>query len=107
MSSLYRDAGGGLPGNDDLGALSSWYVWAALGAYPETPGVAGLALAAPIFPAVTLHYATGRTLRFITLPAVRPEHPNAPIATLDGRPLTSAWLALSRLHTNSTMVFWR
>jgi putative alpha-1,2-mannosidase len=25
---------GGLPGNDDSGALSSWYVWAALGLFP-------------------------------------------------------------------------
>ena len=25
---------GGLPGNDDSGALSSWYVWASLGLFP-------------------------------------------------------------------------
>jgi putative alpha-1,2-mannosidase len=29
---------GGLAGNDDLGEMSSWYVWSALGMYPETPG---------------------------------------------------------------------
>jgi hypothetical protein len=42
------------PGNDDLGAMSSWYVWAAIGLYPVTPGTADLALASPLFPTVVL-----------------------------------------------------
>ena len=37
-------------GNDDLGGLSAWYVWSALGLYPETPGTADLALGSPVFP---------------------------------------------------------
>jgi predicted alpha-1,2-mannosidase len=41
LLTLYSDASDGLPGNDDLGALSSWYVWAAIGLYPEIPGVDG------------------------------------------------------------------
>ena len=47
---LYSDTSADEPGNDDLGALSSWYVWAALGMYPVTPGTADLALASPLFP---------------------------------------------------------
>ncbi|WP_323122843.1 GH92 family glycosyl hydrolase [Burkholderia alba] len=44
------DAGpGGLPGNDDLGAVSAWYVWSALGLYPVVPGVGGLAVSSPQF----------------------------------------------------------
>ncbi len=35
---IWTDAPGGLAGNDDLGEMSSWYVWSALGMYPETPG---------------------------------------------------------------------
>jgi hypothetical protein len=46
----YADAPVDEPGNDDLGALSSWYVWAALGLFPVTPGAADLALASPLFP---------------------------------------------------------
>ena len=34
----YADAPVDEPGNDDLGALSSWYVWAAIGLFPVTPG---------------------------------------------------------------------
>jgi predicted alpha-1,2-mannosidase len=39
--------GTGIPGNDDLGAMSSWLVWAMLGIYPELPGVGGWTLTAP------------------------------------------------------------
>ena len=35
---LYSTAPDGYPGNDDLGTLSSWYVFGALGLYPEVPG---------------------------------------------------------------------
>ena len=44
-----RDAGGE-PGNDDLGAMSSWLVWSYLGMYPESPGAPVLVLGAPVFP---------------------------------------------------------
>ena len=59
---LYADAPVDEPGNDDLGAISSWYVWAALGLYPVTPGRADLALASPLFPVVDLTLPDGRHL---------------------------------------------
>ena len=58
----YADAPVDEPGNDDLGALSSWYVWAALGFFPVTPGTANLALASPLFPSVTVSLPDGRRL---------------------------------------------
>jgi predicted alpha-1,2-mannosidase len=54
LDSVYSDTPGGEPGNDDLGAMSSWYVWGSLGMYPETPGAPVLALGAPVFPRVRL-----------------------------------------------------
>jgi len=39
---LFTPTPGGLPGNDDAGALSAWYVFAALGRYPLYPGSARL-----------------------------------------------------------------
>jgi predicted alpha-1,2-mannosidase len=58
----YADAPVDEPGNDDLGALSSWYVWAALGLFPVTPGSGDLALASPLFPSVTITLSDGRHL---------------------------------------------
>jgi predicted alpha-1,2-mannosidase len=46
---LYSPAAAGYPGNDDLGTLSSWYVFGALGLYPEVPGVGVLAIGSPLF----------------------------------------------------------
>ncbi len=62
VDSQYADAPVDEPGNDDLGALSSWYVWAAIGLYPVTPGSADLALASPLFPDVVLTLSDGKTL---------------------------------------------
>src|ERR1051325_12179326 len=47
MTDGFNTSAGGLPGNDDLGATSAWYVWAALGMYPATPGADTLALHGP------------------------------------------------------------
>ena len=58
----YADAPVDEPGNDDLGAISSWYVWAALGLFPVTPGSADLALASPLFPSVTITLPDGHRL---------------------------------------------
>jgi putative alpha-1,2-mannosidase len=49
---------GGLPGNDDSGGLSSWYVWASLGLFP----IAGQSLFlvnAPAFSHATIHAGDG------------------------------------------------
>ncbi len=46
---LYGTSPDGYPGNDDLGTLSSWYVFGALGLYPEVPGVGVLAIGSPLF----------------------------------------------------------
>ena len=60
--SEYADTPVDEPGNDDLGALASWYVWAALGLFPVTPGEANLELASPLFPSVTITLPDGRHL---------------------------------------------
>jgi predicted alpha-1,2-mannosidase len=55
LDNVYANTPGGEPGNDDLGAMSSWYVWGALGMYPETPGAPVLALGAPLFPVIRMN----------------------------------------------------
>jgi predicted alpha-1,2-mannosidase len=60
---LWSDTPGGLGnGNDDLGAMSAWYVWSALGMYPMTPGTATLALGSPLFTQAQVTLPSGNTL---------------------------------------------
>ncbi len=50
----FSNTPGGLPGNDDLGSTSSWFVWSALGFYPVCPGNPVYAIGAPLFREVNL-----------------------------------------------------
>ncbi|HEY9179948.1 MAG TPA: GH92 family glycosyl hydrolase, partial [Candidatus Baltobacteraceae bacterium] len=49
LTTLYADAPDGIPGNDDLGTMSAWYVWCALGLYPINPAVREFDIGAPLF----------------------------------------------------------
>ena len=53
MAYHFSDTPGGLPGNDDSGALSSWYVWNAIGLFP-VPGQGLFLVGSPIFDSVQL-----------------------------------------------------
>ena len=68
---LYSPTPAGYPGNDDLGTLSAWYVFGALGLYPAQPGTGTLALATPLFERAEVKLAQRRRL-VITAPGSRP-----------------------------------
>ncbi|WP_183559807.1 GH92 family glycosyl hydrolase [Mucilaginibacter sp. SP1R1] len=57
----YKNSPDGLPGNDDLGAMSSAYVFNAMGFFPVSPGRPEYAIGSPIFKSVKLHLANHKT----------------------------------------------
>jgi predicted alpha-1,2-mannosidase len=59
---LWTNTPGGIPGNDDAGTMSSWYVFSALGMYPQVPSRAELVLSAPVFPFAAVHTGLGKTI---------------------------------------------
>ncbi|AYL96724.1 GH92 family glycosyl hydrolase [Mucilaginibacter celer] len=61
MLQRFGNSPGGLPGNDDLGSTSSWYMFSAMGIYPVCPGRPYYAIGAPLFKSVTLHLPKGKT----------------------------------------------
>ena len=65
MEENYNPTPGGLPGNDDCGTLSAWYVFSAIGFYPANPVSGDFRLGSPVFKKVTLHlnqkYYKGKT----------------------------------------------
>lgn len=63
QTQLFSNTAGGLPGNDDLGAMGSWYVWSALGLYPLISGTDTLVIGSPLFPRAVVHLSNGRDIR--------------------------------------------
>ena len=55
LNEQYSSKIDGLPGNDDLGTMGAWYVFACIGLYPEIPGVGGFTVNTPIFSSVKVH----------------------------------------------------
>ena len=49
----------GLPGNDDLGTMSAWYVFAAIGLFPQVPGRAEMLVGSPVFTRVVIDRGNG------------------------------------------------
>ena len=102
VDEAFTTAPGGLPGNDDLGATSSWLVWAALGLYPAIPGVGGLVIGSPLFGDATVRLGGGKALR-ITAAGAPARYVQS--ATLDGVPLARTWLPWERLARGATLRF--
>jgi putative alpha-1,2-mannosidase len=95
LTTVYADSPGGEPGNDDLGSMSSWYVWASLGMFPETPGTPVLALGAPIFPHVEMRLANGHQVRMSAPGASTTTFVDA--LTVNGKPWSADWLPATLL----------
>ena len=74
VTTLYGPTPDGEPGNDDLGAMSSWYVWAAMGMYPEVPGRGELVLGSPLFAHITITLGNGRSI-VVDAPGATPATP--------------------------------
>lgn len=49
LSTLYHNNRDGLPGNEDCGQMSAWYVMSAIGLYPTCPGNSEYAITTPLF----------------------------------------------------------
>ena len=55
LATEYTNYDGGIPGNDDSGQMSAWYVFSAMGFYPVSPGSGEYQLSSPIFSEVELN----------------------------------------------------
>jgi len=94
LNTLWSTWPDGIPGNDDLGAMSSWYVWAAMGIYPGIPGRAELLLTSPLFPRVVIRRANGTTIT-IRASEAGPGKPYVRSLRVNGAPSQRSWLPAS------------
>jgi predicted alpha-1,2-mannosidase len=96
----------GAPGNDDLGALSSWYVWAALGLYPSTPATPILTVNAPLFDRVVIALPQGKSIRISAPGASGPNHLKYISGlSVDGVGTDHTWVPESIIRTGGELKF--
>jgi predicted alpha-1,2-mannosidase len=96
---LFSPTPAGYPGNDDLGTLSAWYVFGALGLYPSQPGTGTLALANPLFPRAEVRLAHGKRLVIST----EGGGPYVAGLKLDGKPHDRPWTTYCELAAGGTL----
>jgi predicted alpha-1,2-mannosidase len=102
LATLFAATPSGLPGNDDLGTLSAWYVWNALGLYPAIPGVGGLSIVGPLFSSATIALPSGSRLEISSSGG---SGPFVRSLSLDGRRYDSSWLPIGRIADGGRLQF--
>ncbi|MFJ7965469.1 lectin [Streptomyces sp. NPDC096324] len=102
---IWANTPGGLAdGNDDLGAMSAWYVWSALGMFPETPGTADLALGSPLFTQAVITLPSGKTLT-INGNGAADNAPYVQSATWNGSAWNNAYAPTSAITAGGTLTY--
>ncbi|MBS1679281.1 MAG: GH92 family glycosyl hydrolase [Actinobacteria bacterium] len=97
---LYSLTPTGYPGNDDLGTLSAWYIFGALGMYPAQPGAGTLALGSPLFGRAEVRLAHGRRLIITGGGKTYVES-----LKLGGHPYNRPWLDYCEIDGGGTLAF--
>ncbi len=98
---IYAPTPLGLPGNDDLGALSGWLAWTMIGLYPMNPGTPLYVVGSPVFEKVTLH-RPGAPL-VVEAPGAGPLNAFVNGLSVEGVARDRSWLVLPRQAVTVTL----
>ena len=107
MTETFKNDAGGLPGNDDMGATSGWYLWAALGLYPVIPSAPGFAMSTPQFKGMTIWLADGTKKLRIEADdeALLNGKPYIKSVQLNGKTYQGSWLPLAAIANGGTLTY--
>lgn len=105
MARWYTNTPEGIPGNDDVGQLSSWFTLSALGFYPVNAANGVYVIGSPIVQRCSVRNQQTGTL--FTVIARNNSSANVYIqdVQLNGRPLTRSWLAHDEIVAGGELVF--
>jgi predicted alpha-1,2-mannosidase len=104
LTELFTPDPGGIPGNDDLGATSSWVVFASIGLYPIIPGVGGFSVNSPVFPEIDVRLKGGRVL-MLKGRGANAKSPYVQELRLNGRPYESTWIPYESIARGGKLDF--
>jgi len=99
MNSCYDDTASGLPGNDDSGALTSWYVFNAIGLFPMA-GTDIFFIGSPVMDKATLHLKNDFT---VETRENSKENIYVEKALLNGKPMDRLYLYHSEIAAGGTL----
>lgn len=103
LNTIWTNSPKGMPGNDDLGEMSSWYVWSAMGMYPEIPGRAELVLGSPLFSSIRIRRAAGDIV--VKAQGAGTNAPYIQGLKVNGKNSTKTWLPESFVERGGTLEF--
>jgi predicted alpha-1,2-mannosidase len=92
----------GLPGNDDSGAMSSWYAFGQMGIFPNA-GQPIYLIGSPAYRRTVIHLAGGKDFT-IEARNLSPKNIYVTAASLDGKPLDRDWLRHSEVIGGGSLV---
>lgn len=103
MDLWYTDTPLGICGDEDAGAMSSWYVFSAMGLYTVCPGTNRYDIGSPIFEQVTLHMENGSTFE-IKAHNVSSKNKYIQSAQLNGKALNQPYFDYQAIREGGTLV---
>jgi len=104
MESQFSARPDGLVGNDDLGQMSAWYVFTALGFYPVAPASNEYIIGRPFLPRATLNLPNGKQFT-VTAEGLDAAHAYVGNANLNGKPLDRAFLRHEEIMAGGELRF--
>jgi putative alpha-1,2-mannosidase len=103
MDVWYGDGPLGIPGDDDGGETSSWYVLSALGFYPVNPGRPVYEIGSPIFAKSIIRLSNGKDFTIVA-DQVSAQNKYIQSAQLNGQPLNKPWFQQSDIANGGMLV---
>ncbi len=107
QADAYKITPDGVPGNDDCGTMSSWYVLSAMGLYAVDAGRPVYELCSPLFPKVTLRLSQpykGRTF-VVSAPAASDDNAYVQSVRLGNADLPHCWLPTDAITQGGSLTF--
>ena len=92
MARWYTDTSDGIPGNDDVGQLSSWFTLGALGFYPVNAATGVYVLGSPVVNRARIHSPEAGTTFTIVAENNSPENVYIQSMQLNGKTHSRSWL---------------
>ncbi|GAB3037665.1 GH92 family glycosyl hydrolase [Oleiagrimonas citrea] len=104
MDTQYAPTPTGLAGNDDLGQMSAWYIFTALGFYPVAPASNQYVIGRPFVDWAELHLPNGKSFTIVAK-HLDDAHPYVGKVLLNGKPLQRSYIEHGEILAGGTLTF--